>query len=277
VPFTAAHPAAILPLVRRGRWVTAALVAGSIAPDLPSFLPLGVGHQHTHLWTSIIWPDGAIALGVLLAWWALLRPGLAPLWPAAEARASVPGWRPGLVAARRPAVFAWCLWLMASVLVGLVTHLAWDSFTHFDGDVVLHWPQLREQIRGHALYDWLQAFSSVGGMLVVGIYLAVQWRRTPPARAVSGAAESRPLSRLARVVVVVAILLVTLITAAVAFYLAQRSFSGRYALLSRTLKPSGGAFIIAIAAWSLAHLLWGGHRPDGVPTHPHSREPADVP
>jgi hypothetical protein len=277
VPFTAAHPAAILPLVRRGRWVTAALVAGSIAPDLPSFLPLGLRHEQTHPLTAVIWPDGGIALVGLLAWWALLRPGIAPLWPAAEARASVPGWRPGLVTASRPAAFAWCLWVTASLLVGLVTHLAWDSFTHYDGYAVLHWPQLGDRIWDHALYDWLQAFSSVGGMLVVAVYLAVQWRRTPPARAVSGAAESRPLSNRARVLVVAGILAVTLVTAAVAFYVARQSFSGRYALLSRTLKPSGGAFIIAIAVWSLAHLLWGGHRPGGVPAHPHSRAPADVP
>ena len=63
VPFTAAHPAAILPLLRRGRWVSAGLVTGSIAPDLPTYLPLGLTHEQTHPLTAILWPDGLLAIG----------------------------------------------------------------------------------------------------------------------------------------------------------------------------------------------------------------------
>jgi hypothetical protein len=275
VPFTAAHPAAVLPLVRRGHWVSAALVAGSVAPDLPSFLPLGLQHQQTHVWTSIVWPDGALALGALLIWWALLRPGLAPLWPAAEARAPIAGWRPALLAGRRVAVVVWCAWVAASLLVGLVTHLAWDSFTHYDGYAVLHWSQLADQVFGHALYDWLQAISSVGGLAVVAAYLAIWWRRSPPVPARQ--AQGRPLAAGTRAVVVAAIVLVTLVTAVVALHVARQSFTGRYALLAHTLKPSGGAFIIAISAWSLGHLVRERSSPGRPDSAPHSRERADVP
>ena len=63
VPFTASHPAAVLPLLRRGSWVSAALLTGSMAPDLPSFLPVGLTHEQTHPLQAILWPDFLLGPG----------------------------------------------------------------------------------------------------------------------------------------------------------------------------------------------------------------------
>ncbi len=118
MPFTASHVAAVLPLVRRGRWVSAGLVTGSMAPDLPSFVPLGLGHEQTHPLSAILWPDALLAIGLLLIWWVLLRPGLAPLWPAAAARSGPSGWRSAPTGQGPRRLLGWVGWLAASELVG---------------------------------------------------------------------------------------------------------------------------------------------------------------
>ncbi|MFE3273804.1 DUF4184 family protein [Nocardia sp. NPDC059239] len=46
MPFTLAHPAAVLP-IRRVLWFPG-LVAGSIAPDIPYYLRIGVDGELTH-------------------------------------------------------------------------------------------------------------------------------------------------------------------------------------------------------------------------------------
>jgi hypothetical protein len=181
VPFTPAHPAAILPFLRRGHWVSAGLVTGSLAPDLPTYLPLSLTHEQTHALGAILWPDGALALGLLAVWWGPLRPALMSLWPAAAARCGSPGWRQPLLAARRRRTVwvAWAGWLLLSELLGLATHLGWDAFTHGGGYAVDRWPALRHRVGGHPLYSQLQLWCSVLGIAVVAAYLLVQWRRRP--------------------------------------------------------------------------------------------------
>ncbi|WP_199224473.1 DUF4184 family protein [Serinibacter arcticus] len=87
MPFTLAHPAAVLPL-RRGPLVTAALVAGALSPDVPYFLPLpryaGAWYEpFVNATTSHAWP-GALTVAVptaavLLAVWWFVRAPLADL------------------------------------------------------------------------------------------------------------------------------------------------------------------------------------------------------
>ena len=75
MPFTLAHPAAVLPLVRRPL-VASALVAGAVAPDLLYVGPIyRVATQQingnftltlTHRITSALWLDPLLALALLL-------------------------------------------------------------------------------------------------------------------------------------------------------------------------------------------------------------------
>jgi hypothetical protein len=134
MPFTLAHPAAVLPLLRRP-FAPAALVAGSMAPDLPYFLraagisstaagdwyePL-LNATHTHSLSGL--PiDLLYAVALVIAYWtmrapirALLPSGLAlpqPEQSASKAR--------------------YAGWLVLSALIGVATHLLWDAFTDTD-------------------------------------------------------------------------------------------------------------------------------------------------
>jgi hypothetical protein len=133
VPFTLAHPAIVLPF--RSRWPGAflALFIGSMAPDMPYFLPVSLG---------ILIPNGHSLYGSLvtslpfgLLFYALLVSGrrviVAPLWgvhrhllDGALGRA----WRDRS---------RWPLTVVA-VYAGVWTHLFWDSFTHHYGWSVRH-------------------------------------------------------------------------------------------------------------------------------------------
>lgn len=179
MPFTLAHPAAVWPLRRAPYLQLMPLLAGSVAPDLPDYMP---GRIARHLWATH-YVAGSLLLDVplgllLLVAIVLLR---VPLTELAGSRAG-PLFRDALERfARKPSS-----WLLApvSVFAGVWTHLLWDSFTHHDGWAVPYIPLLLTRITllGH---DWelchlLQYVSSVAGMGVV--YL---WYR----RAVAAAPE----------------------------------------------------------------------------------------
>ncbi|MFD7157008.1 DUF4184 family protein [Kribbella sp. NPDC059898] len=178
MPFTLAHPAAVLPLVRRP-FVASALVAGAVAPDL---LYVGavyrIATQYingnftltlTHKFTSAFWLDPLLALLLVLVFNLLLKRPLIALAPPALA-ARLPVARP----LRLPSPMV-LLWTAVSAVVGALTHVIWDSFTHGDGYFVRRFPDVFDDIN-----RILQYVSTIGGCLILAIWLYRWYRRTPP-------------------------------------------------------------------------------------------------
>lgn len=178
MPFTLAHPAAVLPLIRRP-FVASALVAGAVAPDLLYLDVLyRIATQHingnftltlTHKFTSAFWLDPLLALLLLAVFHLVLKRPLAALAPPA-------------LAARLPASYRLSIgWVLVSVVVGALTHVIWDSFTHWDGYFVRHFPGFfGAQVTG----AWdvsrvLQYVSTVGGCVILAVWLYRWYRRTP--------------------------------------------------------------------------------------------------
>ncbi len=95
MPFTLAHPAAILPLVRRP-FVASALVAGAVAPDLLYVGPIyRIATQQingnftltlTHEFTSALWLDPLLALLLLAVFNLVLKRPLIALAPPSARR-----------------------------------------------------------------------------------------------------------------------------------------------------------------------------------------------
>jgi hypothetical protein len=280
VPFTPAHPAAVLPLLRRGHWVSAALVTGSMAPDLPTYLPLGLTHDQTHPLTAILWPDGLLALGLLVLWWGPLRPGLMSLWPGAAARSGPPGWRDPAIRRSSRALAGWVGWLLLSELVGLATHLVWDAFTHEDGYVARRWSPLRHPIGGHPVYNLLQLWCSVLGMAIVGVYLLVQWRR----RTTRAAAPVAVLPRRVRLAVVAVLALALVVTGLVTGHDLPHPYAlHRPWLWRQRLVNSGTVLLTLVAVWSVVLVVVRGVvkqrrlQAEPSPPRPHTTAPLDVP
>lgn len=182
MPFTPSHVAAALPFLHTPL-IPAAVVIGSMAPDVPYFMPLGLPRDLTHSPLGLPTADLAITLGIFALWFAALRTPLLDLAPAAIReripRLSPLGWRPR---DRNGRLRGWAVTLAlvaASAIVGSITHLAWDAFTHRDSPLVLAWAPLRVELGPFHLYTWLQHISSVAGLAIVAVW-AVRWvRRTP--------------------------------------------------------------------------------------------------
>ncbi|MBV8146707.1 MAG: DUF4184 family protein [Gammaproteobacteria bacterium] len=174
MPFTLAHPAAVLPL--RGVWRlrSAPLIVGAMVPDLPYYLPGGIARYVpvTHALAHSFSIDLLLGYLVLAALFVLQRPLTALL--AQRARALCLG---ALAPFRRP--FEWALAAPAIVL-GVWSHLLWDSFTHGDGWMVQRVAALSTPLVvgpfHETVFHALQYLSSA-----VGLCILVLWYDSLPA------------------------------------------------------------------------------------------------
>lgn len=174
MPFTVSHAAAVLPFVRTPL-PAAALVIGSMAPDLPFFVPVGLPRSWTHSIAGAVSVDMLIAALALALWWGVLRAPAIDMMPRpVRERVAPHGWRP------TPTGFAW---LIAAMFTGILTHLAWDSFTHahYVSDL---FPVLQNPIDLAVitvpLYTVLHAVSSLVGGVILVIWVLVWVKRTAP-------------------------------------------------------------------------------------------------
>jgi membrane-bound metal-dependent hydrolase YbcI (DUF457 family) len=178
VPFTISHAAAVLPLQRitRSRIPLAAMMIGSMAPDFAFFVPLDlVSRDFTHDFEGVLlfcWPVGLLLW--LLFVKVLERPTIEILpspW-----RERVP---------RSLAVTPRAL-LLASigVVVGAITHIALDAFTHGGTPVGNLFPLLNSEafeFRGRVIHVFgvLQVLTSIVGLLALA-YWFYNLRHAPP-------------------------------------------------------------------------------------------------
>ncbi|MFH8975605.1 DUF4184 family protein [Streptomyces sp. NPDC017890] len=188
MPFTLSHAAAVLPAVRgdgtgRGRLVPAVLVAGSFSPDVTyyaaSFLSGAMEFGDvTHSFPGVFTTDVIIAWA-LVGLWLLIREPLVALLPRARQSRAAALLRCGAPRARvRPSlVVRW----YASAVLGALTHVVWDAFTHLDRWGMRVFPVLGREIAGSPLYWYLQYGGSAVAAVVIAVFLVRALRRVPRA------------------------------------------------------------------------------------------------
>jgi hypothetical protein len=178
VPFTLAHPAAVVPL--RRVLVLSALVAGSLAPDFHYFLDLGPPSRFTHSIPGAFVFCLPVSLMLLWIFQRLMKLPLLSLAPEAH--------RQRLCQVAEP--FRWgpapkFALILVALLVGIFSHLAWDAFTHDRGFAVRNFPDLRAHAledfgSQRPLYNVLQHASSLLGMTILAFWYWRWFKRTPP-------------------------------------------------------------------------------------------------
>ncbi len=172
MPFTVSHVAAVLPIVGRSeRLPAAALVIGSMAPDYPWFLTRGRTAQLSHSPLGVVTVDLAVGLLAFAVWrlW-VQRPSRDLLPRAVGERLPQP---PGFAVRDLP-------WAALAVVIGALTHLVWDSFTHAGRWGVEGVPWLQEAHDGMAGWVWAQDLSSLLGLVVVVVWGIRRLTRTEP-------------------------------------------------------------------------------------------------
>lgn len=187
MPFTLSHAAAVLPVVRtdgtgRGALVPAVLVAGSFAPDMTYYAASVLsGAMEFGDVTHAFW--GVFTVDVLIAWalvglWLLVREPLVALLPRGRQGRTAALLRCGAPRARvRVSLVA--RWYVSAVL-GALTHVVWDAFTHLDRWGMRVFPVLGEEIAGSPLYWYLQYGGSAVAAAVIAVFVARALRRAAP-------------------------------------------------------------------------------------------------
>jgi Domain of unknown function (DUF4184) len=231
MPFTFAHPAAILPLRRFRFFQTVPLIIGSLVPDVPYFIPARVHgllpDAHTLYGSFVV----CIPLGMgLLILTLLLRE---PLTALLGARARWVCLNSIERFSARP--LHWPIALL-SMLIGSWTHLAWDSFTHQTGWTTARVAALSAPV---SLFGWdtgtshlLQYLSSVFGLLVLALWFRGLVMRVP--RAVLED-QARPRARWLLLSMISCVALLIGIARAYLAWHATTYYHLAYLLLTRTI------------------------------------------
>ncbi|MET0991529.1 MAG: DUF4184 family protein [Lacisediminihabitans sp.] len=248
MPFTPSHIAAILPFVRTPL-LPASLAIGSMVPDLPYFVPLPVERELSHSLLGVPLVDVPMGIVSLLFWVLVFRAPLldfAPAW--LRRRFVLPG--PWPRTASRLALAA--LLVLASLIVGIASHLVWDAFTHPDGWAVLRIAPLRAQFGPFTGYRWAQYGSSALGLLVLAVWGAV-WVRKAPVRALPPT-RLRASWRLVGWIAVASVLAAVALTIWVGGVLGGSDVFGRvvlYHTATRSIAVAGVLAVLICFAWYL--------------------------
>lgn len=185
MPFTPSHAVVALPFIRTPL-VPSAIAIGAMTPDLPLFLRgFGLSYAFTHRFSAVA-VTALVAFGLFLVWRVVLRPAVAELTPLPIARRLPIEWSESGRTALASAVGAgsgrrlFLVWLAASLVLGVVSHIAWDLFTHEGRWGVDVLPALDEMWGPLTGFKWLQHGSSIVGLLVLAIWALLRLRRTRP-------------------------------------------------------------------------------------------------
>lgn len=168
MPFTLSHAIAAWPLwkLSNKRLDLPALAIGTTLPDISYFIALhpvsNIGHSLPGLFIEGI-PSGLVLL--LISRYLLWRPMLALL--------------PRTIAARLPHQSTYHFFpiqrffiILLSLVAGDLSHIVWDSFTHYNGWSVSKLPWLSIPVFALPIYKWLQYGGGVVGLLLVTIVIS---------------------------------------------------------------------------------------------------------
>ncbi|MFD5861253.1 DUF4184 family protein [Streptomyces chartreusis] len=281
MPFTLSHAAAVLPAVRtdgtgRGTLVPAMLVAGSFSPDmtyyaasvLPGAMEFG---DVTHSFVGVFTVDVVVALA-LVGLWLLLREPLVALLPARRQARVATLLRCGAPRARvRPSVAA--RWYVSAVL-GSLTHVVWDAFTHLDRWGMRVFPVLGEEIAGSPLYWYLQYGGSAVAAVVIAAFVVVALRRTPPAAPVGVAALS-VRDRWWACAVIGGLAAVAAVQRASRWWAYWGSTAKYWELIPTLCFGAGAGLVLGLVLYALGVRVWRPvPRPDSAGAGGAGREPS---
>lgn len=178
MPFTLAHPAIVLPIHKRWRHhlPLSALVIGSVSPDLAYFIKLGISGNFTHSFAGIFLYCLPVSLVFYYLYHLLLKQPLITLLPsrlAGTLRVQQDKTLPDIPYSM----------LVLSVIIGALTHVLWDSFTHYNMWPVQHFALLKAtiiQFDGYTLYTYrlIQHISTLLGIAYIFLVIRQYMRRS---------------------------------------------------------------------------------------------------
>lgn len=183
MPFTATHVAAVLPVAWLCKWrlPLSGLAIGSMVPDVAGYFPQIFDYDSTHSFRGVFTHCVPIGILVFFCFHWLFKQPLADLLPRKLSN-RLAGWSSAKVDLRPSRV----LIVVGCVVVGAITHIAWDAFTHVGGWGVSLVPSLQRialDYKGHEIpvFAIIQHASSL--VLLPPLLLGFLWwalHQVPP-------------------------------------------------------------------------------------------------
>ncbi|MDR7318737.1 DUF4184 family protein [Brevibacillus nitrificans] len=173
MPFTFAHPAIVLPLRHSRFFHFPALVAGSMAPDFEYFFRMQAFRTYSHTLLGMLVFDLPLVIALCLLFRHVVE---APLFSCLPRVVQKRFQKRRAYQSKHPLWVSWLIFVY-SALLGIASHLLWDSFTHQGAWAVTSFPILQSLIGfgevTFPVYKWLQHGSTLIG--ATALALAV-WR-----------------------------------------------------------------------------------------------------
>ncbi|MFI0541046.1 DUF4184 family protein [Streptomyces sp. WSLK1-3] len=279
MPFTLSHAAAVLPAVRtdgtgRGRLVPAVLVAGSFSPDMTYYAASVVPGAMEFGTVTHSFP-GVLTIDVLVAWalvalWLLLREPLVALLPRRRQGRVATLLRCGTprVRVRTALTVRW----YASAVVGSLTHVVWDAFTHHDRWGVRLFPVLDREMSGSPLYWYLQYGGSALAAVVLAVFCGYALRRVPATAGPSGVPVLSVRDRWWAVAVLGGCMTVGAVQRASRWWAYWGSTAKPWELIPALCFGAGAGLVLGVLLYAAGIRLW---RP--VPAPDAAREEPGLP
>lgn len=176
MPFTAAHPAIILPFIRSRYFSATGLIVGSLSPDFEYFFKMSVSGLHSHTKAGLFYFDLPVTLVLSLVFHQLVKCNLIGNLPAFFQKRFQETMHFNFINYLKS---KWWIFLI-SAFIGAGSHIFWDSFTHNNRFFVRQFSSLYEGTSvpfdgvNYPLFYVLQQVSTVIGLMVVTIYIFIK-------------------------------------------------------------------------------------------------------
>jgi Domain of unknown function (DUF4184) len=253
MPFTLAHPIAILPiwLGSRKQLHLPGLILGAMIPDWEYFLALRPSGTIGHTTLGILIQGIPASIGLLL----LLRYGLAqPLLALLPPRYAVrfpspdgqPFWRIGHLAN-----------LCLAITIGAFTHIVWDSFTHPTGWFVRHLPLLQTKFLFLPIYKILQYSGGIFGLLALLIWFVFWFQQAQPQPPSN---DRQRLTRRHQVIAWVVILTIAAIFSGIAIQRQAYPEDGLAAMIVRAVIGGISGLVVGMGVYAIGFWLVMGKK-----------------
>lgn len=139
MPFTFCHPAIILPLSKSQKLSTSALIIGITAPVFEYFLRMDMIRTHSHDFWAVFYFNLPLTLVLFVIFQSIVKVPLINSMPQFlfSRFSRFITLKPNYTSIHS------LLWVCISAIIGIFSHLLWDSFTHkevfFEGHFLFYY------------------------------------------------------------------------------------------------------------------------------------------
>src|SRR5688572_11820702 len=173
MPFTAAHPAIILPFIRSRYFSATGLIIGSMSPDFEYFFKMSVDSIYSHSRAGLFYFDLPVTIILSIVFHQLVKTNLIqnlPLFFQKRCQETLQFRFLEYLKSK------WWIFLYSS-LIGAASHLFWDSFTHNGRFITRQLSSVYENTSvpfdgvNYPLFYVLQQVSTAIGLIIVLLYI----------------------------------------------------------------------------------------------------------